>query len=52
MIPEEWERFYFYAQVSEDGGGTYFFYNQPSNKKTYHYSLDITERFVVSELEF
>ena len=52
MIPEDWEKFYFYAQVSEDGGGTYFFYNQPSNKKTYHYSLDITERFVVSELEF
>jgi len=52
MIPEDWEKFYFYGQVSEDGGGTYFFYNQPGNKKTYHYSLDITERFAVSELEF
>lgn len=25
MIPEEWEKFYFYAQISETGGGTYFF---------------------------
>ncbi|MCT2347683.1 antitoxin YezG family protein, partial [Niallia taxi] len=22
MIPEQWERFYYYAQISEDGGGT------------------------------
>ncbi|MDF9518698.1 immunity protein YezG family protein, partial [Bacillus cereus] len=27
MIPEEWEKFYFYAQISETGGGTYFYYN-------------------------
>ncbi|KNH10460.1 MULTISPECIES: immunity protein YezG family protein [Priestia] len=52
MIPEEWEKFYFYAQISEDGGGTYFFYNQPEDKKTYHYSLEITERFAVSEMKF
>lgn len=25
MIPEEWEKFYYYAQISETGGGTYFF---------------------------
>jgi hypothetical protein len=25
MISEEWEKFYFYAQLSEAGGGTYFF---------------------------
>ncbi|AKP77690.1 hypothetical protein AS52_02729 [Priestia megaterium Q3] len=25
MIPEEWGKFYFYAQISETGGGTYFF---------------------------
>lgn len=24
MIPEKWEKFYFYAQISETGGGTYF----------------------------
>jgi pantothenate kinase len=27
MIPEEWRKFCFYAQISETGGGTYFFYN-------------------------
>lgn len=25
MIPEGWGKFYFYAQISETGGGTYFF---------------------------
>ncbi|SFH21046.1 Protein of unknown function, DUF600 [Priestia megaterium] len=25
MIPEEWERFYFYAKVDESGGRVYFF---------------------------
>ena len=25
MIPEDWNKFYFYAQISENGGGTYFF---------------------------
>lgn len=25
IIPEDWNKFYFYAQISENGGGTYFF---------------------------
>ncbi|HDR7619421.1 TPA: DUF600 family protein, partial [Bacillus mycoides] len=36
MIPEEWEKFYFYAQISETGGGTYFFYNTPENRKCFN----------------
>lgn len=41
MIPEEWQKFYFYAQVSETGGGTYFFYNTPEDEQNYKYSLEI-----------
>ena len=33
MIPEDWNKFYFYAQISENGGGTYFFYNTLENKQ-------------------
>lgn len=33
MIPEQWEKFWFYAQVSETGGGTYFYYNTPPSHK-------------------
>jgi len=52
MIPEEWEKFYFYAQISETGGGTYFFYNCPQEQEYYHYSLDIPDRFPISLTEF
>lgn len=41
MVPEEWQKFYFYAQVSETGGGTYFFYNTPEDEQSYKYSLEI-----------
>lgn len=41
MVPEEWQKFYFYAQVSETGGGTYFFYNTPEDEQNYKYSLEI-----------
>ncbi|MCA0174646.1 immunity protein YezG family protein [Bacillus sp. RAR_GA_16] len=39
MIPEEWMECYLYAQISETGGGTYFFYN--TNEQDYKYSLEI-----------
>lgn len=42
MIPEKWESFHCYAQVSETGGGTYFFYNTPDKKEEFIYSLDIS----------
>lgn len=52
MIPEEWEKFYFYAQISEDGGGTYFFYNNFRNKENYKYSVEIPFKYEVDEEEF
>lgn len=39
MIPEPWEKFLFYAQISETGGGTYFFYNSPNEPNHFKYSL-------------
>lgn len=52
MIPEEWEKFYFYAQISEAGGGTYFFYNNFRNKENYKYSVEIPFKYEVDEEEF
>ncbi|MCM2603435.1 antitoxin YezG family protein [Rossellomorea marisflavi] len=51
MIPEEWEKFYYYAQISETGGGTYFFYNTLENKH-YKYSVEIPFNCQVDEDEF
>ncbi|WP_342559466.1 immunity protein YezG family protein [Metasolibacillus sp. FSL K6-0083] len=52
MIPEEWESFHYYAQISATGGGTYFFYNTSDDKKKFMYSLSITSYFNVDEEEF
>ncbi len=52
MIPEEWEKFYFYAQISATGGGTYFFYNTPERPNIYQYSLDIPLESSINEAEF
>jgi len=52
MIPEEWEKFYFYAQISETGGGTYFYYNTPRNSSFYQYNYEIPFDFKINELEF
>lgn len=51
MIPEEWEKFYFYAQIDESGGRVYFFYKSIRDN-SYTYSLDIPKQFNISELEF
>ncbi|WP_044338669.1 antitoxin YezG family protein [Rossellomorea aquimaris] len=51
MIPEGWNKFYFYAQISENGGGTYFFYNTLENKQ-YKYSLEIPLEYQIDEEEF
>jgi uncharacterized protein (TIGR01741 family) len=51
MIPEEWEIFYFYAQIDEFGGRVYFFYKSIRDN-SYTYSLDIPKQFNPSELEF
>lgn len=52
MIPEEWEKFYFYAQVSDTGGGTYFFYNTPKEEKVFNYSWEIPYNFEVNQKDF
>ncbi|MFH0347647.1 antitoxin YezG family protein [Bacillus vallismortis] len=52
MIPEQWEKFWFYAQVSETGGGTYFYYNTPDEPKDYKYSLEVPFIFTVDEDDF
>lgn len=49
MIPEYWECFHFYAQISETGGGTYFFYNTPEYEKAYKYSLEIPYEYKVDK---
>ncbi len=51
MIPEDWNKFYFYAQISENGGGTYFFYNTLENKQ-FKYSLEIPFKYQIDEDEF
>ena len=51
MIPEDWNKFHFYAQISETGGGTYFFYNTLENKQ-YKYSLEVPFKYQIDEDEF
>ncbi|MCM3702387.1 immunity protein YezG family protein [Paenibacillus macerans] len=52
MIPVEWNKFYFYAQVSESGGGTYFFYSPISDPVKFEYSLKIPINYEINEKEF
>lgn len=52
MIPEEWEKFYFYAQISETGGGTYFYYNTLEDREDFNYSVKILFYFAVDKIEF
>lgn len=49
MIPEEWRKFCFYAQISETGGGTYFFYNTPEDGQNYKYSLEIPYEYEIDK---
>lgn len=52
MIPVEWNEFYFYAQVSESGGGTYFFFNSIADPLKFEYSLKIPMNYEINETEF
>lgn len=45
MIPENWNKFYFYAQISEAGGGTYFFYNKEGDLNKFQYSVEIPFKY-------
>ncbi|MBE5099391.1 immunity protein YezG family protein [Priestia aryabhattai] len=49
MIPTQWTKFYFYAQISETGGGTYFFYNTLDNESNYKYSLEIPYEYDIDK---
>ncbi|MCC5803768.1 antitoxin YezG family protein [Rossellomorea vietnamensis] len=51
MILEDWNEFYLYAQISETGGGTYFFYNTLEDEQ-YKYSLEIPFKYQIDEDEF
>lgn len=52
MIPEKWEKFYFYAQISDTGGRTYFFYNTLDNRSNYQYSVEIPFEFNIDSKAF
>lgn len=52
MIPVNWKKFYFYAQISDEGGGTYFFYQSETNPEKYEYSLEIPSNYQINEREF
>lgn len=52
MIPEEWDKFYYYAQISETGGGTYFFYNSPEDEQNYKYSLEIPFEYDIDKEQY
>ncbi|MCM3195736.1 immunity protein YezG family protein [Priestia megaterium] len=49
MIPTKWTKIYFYAQICETGGGTYFFYNTLENEKNYKYSLEIPYEYDIDK---
>ncbi|QDZ88836.1 immunity protein YezG family protein [Priestia megaterium] len=49
MIPTKWTKIYFYAQISETGGDTYFFYNTLENEKNYKYSLEIPYEYDIDK---
>ena len=52
MIPEQWERFHFYAQVSDNGGGVYYFYNTPESLHHFQYSLTIPIDFELDPRQY
>ncbi|WP_107897073.1 antitoxin YezG family protein [Lysinibacillus mangiferihumi] len=52
MIPVKWGEFYFYAQISESGGGTYFFYNTPENRQSFNYSVKIPINYAIEKDEY
>ena len=52
MIPEEWEKFYFYAQISEAGGELTFSITTSEIKENYKYSVEIPFKYEVDEEEF
>lgn len=51
MIPEPWEKFYLYAEISEESQQVFFYY-YPEGQQTPVYSLDIPKLFKISEDKF
>ncbi len=51
MIPEDWDKLFMYAEVSE-GASEVFFYYYPKGKNTPIYSLDVVDVFEINEDEF
>ena len=51
MIPELWNKFYYYAQISEIGGRVYFYYKS-EQQGDFIYSLDIPKLFGIDRSSF
>lgn len=51
MIPEAWDRFYLYAEVSKESRKVFFYY-YPEGDNTPVYSLDIEDKFEIDEDRF
>ncbi|EIT83672.1 hypothetical protein A374_19170 [Fictibacillus macauensis ZFHKF-1] len=47
IIPVEWERFYFYDNITDDGADIYFFFNTIENPDIYIYSVDLRTKKMV-----
>ncbi|EIT83670.1 cytoplasmic protein [Fictibacillus macauensis ZFHKF-1] len=52
IIPVEWERFYFYGNITDDGGANYFFFNTVENPNNYIYSVDLLTKNMVPLNEY
>ncbi|KTT60863.1 immunity protein YezG family protein [Staphylococcus epidermidis] len=51
MIPDEWSTVYVNAEIYNDGGTVYFFYQSNKNNEIY-YSLEIHDLYYISEETF
>ena len=51
MIPEVWNKFYYYAQISDTGGRVYFYYKSEQHED-FVYSLNIPKLFEIDENRF
>ncbi|MBC1779015.1 immunity protein YezG family protein [Listeria booriae] len=50
MIPEPWEIIHLYAQISDTGGGVYFYYKS-EQYEDYVYSLELTKLYNINKAE-
>ncbi len=51
IIPEEWNKVYLYAEVSEEHQNVFFYY-YPKDNQNPIYSMDITDQFNIDDNKF